>query len=293
MKRIIIIPARYASTRFPGKPLIKLNGKEAILHTVDAARNVGGADGIYVATDDKRIVRTVEDYGCNAPLTSAHWQNGTERVAEAASILGLHDDDIVINLQGGAPLTPPWFVEAIFRVLDERTDAEMVTPALKCTATIYDRMAQDRKSGIVGATTSVLDATRRALYFSKELLPYVSSVEALSATPVYHHVGLYGYRVRSLREFPLWGVGPLEYAEQLEQLRYLENGRAVYVAEVEAGGIEFWELNNPHDVGLIEKAFGGHPPLSFRNLNGPCILNGIAFYSERDCRMVGGVSTEL
>ncbi|MER8604878.1 3-deoxy-manno-octulosonate cytidylyltransferase [Mesorhizobium sp. M1233] len=253
-KRAIIIPARYGSTRFPGKPLVALNGKAAILHTIDAARKVGGVDGVYVATDDERISAAVEEYGNKALLTSASCRNGTERVAEAASILGLDDEDLVVNLQGDAPLTPPEFAVKIFAFLGEHAEADVVTPVIKCSAESYLRIADDIREHRIGATTSVFDARNRALYFSKALLPYGSSAETLTELPVYHHVGLYGYRVRCLKGFRELPVGPLERAEKLEQLRFLENGRAMYVLEAENDGREFWELNNPDDVAHLERA---------------------------------------
>ncbi|MER9177568.1 3-deoxy-manno-octulosonate cytidylyltransferase [Mesorhizobium sp. M0955] len=253
-KRTIIIPARYGSTRFPGKPLVELNGKAAILHTIDVARKVGGVDGVYVATDDERISAAVEGYGCTALFTNAGLRNGTERVAAAASILALDDDDLVVNLQGDAPLTPPAFIAKIFGFLHERPEADAVTPVIKCSAESYVRIAEDIRNHRIGATTSVFDANKRALYFSKALLPHGSSVGTLVDLPVYHHVGLYGYRLGCLKGFPQLPVGPLERAEGLEQLRFLENGHTMHVLEAEDDGQEFWELNNPSDVTHLEQA---------------------------------------
>ncbi|KUM24064.1 hypothetical protein AU467_31700 [Mesorhizobium loti] len=253
-KQIIIIPARFASTRFPGKPLVELNGKAAILHTIDVARKVSGIDGVYVATDDRRISAAVEAYGCPALLTSALCRNGTERVAEAARLLELSDDDLVVNLQGDAPLTPPAFIPKILGFLDEQPEADAVTPVIKCSAVSYLRMAEDARNRRIGATTSVFDAKHRALYFSKALLPHGSSIETLGDLPVYHHVGLYGYRVRCLKGFPQLPVGLLERAEKLEQLRFLENGWSMFVLEAEDDGNDFWELNNPDDVDRLERA---------------------------------------
>ncbi|MES0057212.1 3-deoxy-manno-octulosonate cytidylyltransferase [Mesorhizobium sp. M0078] len=259
-RRTIIIPARYGSTRFPGKPLVLLNGKASILHTIDVARKVGDIDGVYVATDDDRISAAVEGYGCTALLTSASCRNGTERVAEAANILGLHDDDLVVNLQGDAPLTPPNFIGKIFDLLDERPEADAATPVIRCGAENYLRIGEDIRNGRIGATMSVFDSQGRALYFSKALLPHGSSVETLVELPVYHHVGLYGYRVRCLKAFPYLPVGPLERAERLEQLRFLENGHGVHIVEVDDDGQEFWELNNPGDVPYLERALPSGKP---------------------------------
>ncbi len=257
----VIIPARYKSTRFPAKPLAIINGKASILWTVDAARKVKNIKALYVATDDERIASVVEEYGCRVIMTSEACRNGTERVAEAALSLNLADDDLVINFQGDAPLTPPWFVDAIMEDLEKRPDADLITPVLKCDLESYRRFTEDRKNGRVGATTSVFDKNNRALYFSKEVIPFLPSEQSLSSTPVFHHVGVYGYRMKSLRSYPAWDIGPLEQAEQLEQLRFLEQGQAVYVVEVDAKGVEFWELNNPEDVSRIESMMATNPVL--------------------------------
>ncbi|MBP1884848.1 MULTISPECIES: 3-deoxy-manno-octulosonate cytidylyltransferase [Sinorhizobium] len=252
-KRIIIVPARFASTRFPGKPLVELNGKTAIRHTIDVARKVRGIDAIYVATDDVRIANDVESYGCAAIFTSASCRNGTERVAEAAGTLGLDGGDLVVNLQGDAPLTPPSFIEHVLEFLNGRPEADAVTPVLRCDRSNYLRIAADIRNNRVGATTSVFDARGRALYFSKALVPSGTSAETLAELPVYHHVGLYGYRVSCLKGFGELPIGPLEQAEKLEQLRFLENGLCMYVLQEHDDGTEFWELNNPEDVSHLER----------------------------------------
>ncbi len=253
MKSFVIIPARYQSTRFPGKPLVKLLGAEAILHTYRAAKTIHGVDGVYVATDDERIQKVAEADGAKVIMTSEACRNGTERVAEAAQKIGAHKDDLIINLQGDAPLTPAWFVNALIEKLKATPDADVVTPVLKCDKESYLRFVNDRKHGRVGATTAVFDLHQKALYFSKEVIPYLPDGQAYGETPVYHHVGVYGYRMDALLAYPKWTVGPLEKSEQLEQLRFMENGRSVYVTEVDARGIQFWELNNPEDVPIIEK----------------------------------------
>jgi 3-deoxy-manno-octulosonate cytidylyltransferase (CMP-KDO synthetase) len=252
MKTVIIIPARYKSTRFPGKPLVKIMGTEAILLTYRAARNVRHVDAVYIATDSNEIKKVAEANGATVLMTSEKCRNGTERVAEAARKIGAKRGDLIINFQGDAPLTPAWFVEAIIKKLKNIKDADMVTPVLRCDEDSYLRFTNDRKNGRVGATTAVFDQKQRALYFSKEVIPFLSSAKELTSTPVYHHVGIYGYRMDALQAYPKWDVGPLEKAEQLEQLRFLENGKKVYVTEVKDKGVQFWELNNPQDVAIIE-----------------------------------------
>lgn len=253
MSVTIIIPARYASTRYPAKPLAQIRGKESILWTLEAGLRVQGARAVYVATDDDRIADVVRAAGGQVVMTSDACRNGTERVAEAARLLGLAGDEIIVNLQGDAPLTPSWFVDALIKEMHLNNQADMVTPVLKCDEDSYKRFKNDRAHGRVGATTAVFGAGLRALYFSKEVIPYLPAKYDYEQTPVYHHVGIYGYRMRALQDYPHWPVGPLESAEQLEQLRFLENGRAVYVVEVDARGHAFWELNNPEDVQVIEE----------------------------------------
>lgn len=253
MKTIIIIPARFKSTRFPGKPLAVLNGQAAILWTLKAALNVSNTDEVYVATDSLLIKDTVESIGGKVIMTSEFCNNGTERVAEAAKHLKLEDEDIIINFQGDAPLTPSWFVEKIIAEIKSNKNADMVTPILKCDEESYLRFTNDRLNGRVGATTSVSDLSGKALYFSKEVVPFLPNPKFLKYTSVFHHVGIYGYRMAALKQYPDFKIGPLEQAEQLEQLRFLENGKRVYNIEVESHGYQFWELNNPEDIEIIEK----------------------------------------
>jgi 3-deoxy-manno-octulosonate cytidylyltransferase (CMP-KDO synthetase) len=251
MKVTIIIPARYESSRYPGKPLAMVAGKMAIQWTYEAAQKVRGVTDIYVATDDSRVQRAVESFGGAVLMTSETCRNGTERVADALALCPT-EYDIVVNLQGDALLTPHWFIEELIAFLRAEPDAEMATPILKCDAESYRRFLNDRRHGRVGATTVVAGAKNRALYFSKEVIPFLPHEEMLSTVPVYHHVGIYAYRPQVIKEYCKWPPGPLEKAEQLEQLRFLEQGRSVYVVEVDSRGFDFWELNNPEDVKIIE-----------------------------------------
>jgi 3-deoxy-manno-octulosonate cytidylyltransferase (CMP-KDO synthetase) len=186
-------------------------------------------------------------------MTSTECVNGTERCAEAHAALG-GGYDIIVNLQGDAPLTPAWFVEDLVTGLTAAPAAEIATPVLRCDGATLTGFLQDRKAGRVGGTTAVFGQDNQALYFSKEVIPFTSTSYAPDEqTPVYHHVGVYAYRPEALAAYPDWNVGPLELLEGLEQLRFLENGRAVLCVEVAAKGRQFWELNNPEDVPKIEK----------------------------------------
>lgn len=257
MSVVIVIPARFASTRYPGKPLAMLKGATGeslslIERSWRAAQGVAGIDRVVVATDDDRIRDHAEGFGAEVVMTSDKWLNGTERCAEAHEKLGLQHA-IVVNLQGDAPLTPPWFIESLIAALRADPGAEIATPVLRCEGAMLDSLQADRRAGRVGGTTAVFGAGGRALYFSKEVIPYTGRTYAPDEpTPVFHHVGVYAYRPASLADYPTWPVGPLETLEGLEQLRFLENGRAVACVEVEARGRKFWELNNPSDVAQIE-----------------------------------------
>ncbi|MCG7628364.1 3-deoxy-manno-octulosonate cytidylyltransferase [Epibacterium sp. MM17-32] len=257
MSVLIVIPARYASTRYPGKPLAELTGATGQKRTLierswRAAQGVAGVDRVVVATDDDRIRQHAESFGAEVVMTAPECANGTERCAEAHAALG-DGYEIVVNLQGDAPLTPHWFVEELVAGLRTAPDMGLATPVLRCDGSALNSLLADRKAGRVGGTTAVFASDQSALYFSKEVIPYTSSSYAdVDATPVFHHVGVYAYRPEALRSYPSWSVGPLETLEGLEQLRFLENGRRILCVEVEARGREFWELNNPEDVPKIE-----------------------------------------
>ncbi|MFT3688004.1 3-deoxy-manno-octulosonate cytidylyltransferase [Paenirhodobacter sp.] len=256
MSVLIVIPARYASTRYPAKPLVALKGatgeaKTLIRRSWEAACAVRGVDRVVVATDDDRIRAEAEGFGAEVVMTSADCANGTERCAEAMAQLGGYE--IVVNLQGDAPLTPAWFVEDLVAGLRAHPWAELATPVLRCEGAMLDSLREDRAQGRVGGTTAVFGAQNRALYFSKEVIPYTGrGYGATEPTPVFHHVGVYAYRPETLAAYPGWPAGPLEGLEGLEQLRFLENHRPVLCVEVEARGRQFWELNNPTDVPKIE-----------------------------------------
>jgi 3-deoxy-manno-octulosonate cytidylyltransferase (CMP-KDO synthetase) len=194
-------------------------------------------------------------------MTSSDCFNGTERCADALPALG-EEPEIVVNLQGDAPLTPAWFVEDLIAGLRAAPEAACATPVLRCDGWALNGFLEDRRNGRVGGTTAVFAQDMSALYFSKEVIPFTSNTYSNNAeTPVYHHVGVYAYRPDALRSYATWPVGPLEKLEGLEQLRFLENGRKILCVAVEARGRQFWELNNPEDVPRLEAMLSemGHP----------------------------------
>jgi 3-deoxy-manno-octulosonate cytidylyltransferase (CMP-KDO synthetase) len=259
MSVLLVIPARFASTRFPGKPLSPLTGATGIEKTLLerswlAAKTVSGIDRVVVATESEEIKSAAETFGAEVVMTSDTCRNGTERCAEAHAVLG-GGYDIIVNLQGDAPLTPAWFVEELVPALKASPDAAMTTPALRCSAQTLNNLKNDRLNNRVGGTTVVFDRNHHGLFFSKEVLPYTAGEFADGAkTPVFHHVGVYAYRADSLAQYAALPECELEQLEGLEQLRFLYNDLPVLCVEVDAQGRTFWELNNPEDRPIIEAA---------------------------------------
>ena len=257
MKTVAIIPARFESVRYPGKPLALLKqpdgtSKSLIEMTWEAAGRISGVDEIYVATDDQRIRELAQSIGASVIMTSSDCENGTARCADAVARANL-DADIIVNFQGDAPLTPPWFVEDLIGAMKANVEIQMATPVVRCDSVTYQHLVEDRRHGRVGGTTAVFDSVGNALYFSKEVLPYFNpDATQLDPVPVFHHVGVYSYRPSALESYIRWPAGNLERLEGLEQLRFLENGCPVKCVIVEGQGRVFWEVNNPSDVPRIE-----------------------------------------
>lgn len=250
----IVIPARFASARYPGKPLVPLNGKPLIQRSWEAAKAVPGCAAVIVATDDDRIADAARGFGAEVAMTPESCANGTERCA--AALPAIPDAiDIVVNLQGDAPLTPPWFVTAIVDRLAADRQAAMATPIVRASPVVHRRLLADQAAGRVGGTTAAINTRGRALYFSKAVIPYVpNSRLGDPAFPVFLHIGAYAYRRAGLAAYLAAPVSPLEGLEGLEQLRFLDAGLPVAVAEVDPQGRDMWELNNPEDVAPIEAA---------------------------------------
>ncbi len=260
MKTVIIIPARYSSARFPGKPLKKLSigggvQKSLIQLSWEAANRVKNVKEVFVATDDDRIRVETESFGAKVIMTSEECKNGTERCAEAIDNINF-DGDLVINFQGDAPLTPEWFVEDLIDTFKKNSDTQMATPVLRLDKHSLNLFRLDRNAGRVGGTTVVFDNNNNALYFSKEIIPFFDEKRTTQGEvcPIFHHVGVYAYRPEILLKYHTWEEGNLEVLEGLEQLRFLENRCSIKCVLVDSKGRTFWELNNPEDVVKIEKA---------------------------------------
>lgn len=251
----IIIPARFASTRFPGKPLALLTGADGNVRplidwTWETAMRVPNIAEVVIATDDARIAEHARTQGMEVVMTPEHCLNGTERCAAALPYLATRHD-IVVNLQGDAPLTQPTMVTAVIDKLCADPEALMATAAVPASPTMLRHLQDDARNGRVGGTTLVCNARGRALYFSKSIIPHVP-VGTDPEQPVLLHVGLYAYRPSALVDYVALGPSLLERQEGLEQLRFLESDIAPGVAICPAPPWDLIELNNPTDRPLIE-----------------------------------------
>jgi 3-deoxy-manno-octulosonate cytidylyltransferase (CMP-KDO synthetase) len=251
MRSVIIIPARYGSTRFPGKPLALIAGKSLVRRVYDVAVAAGAAVGaeVVVATDDARILEHVQEFGGRAVMTPAACRNGTERALAAVEALQV-TPDVVVNLQGDAPLTPPWVVAEVLRVMAADDGVQMATPAVRFTAAELEAFTASKAKGQVGGTTVTFDQRGNALYFSKSIIPFVRN--AAEPVPVFRHIGLYAYRLPTLRQLVATAPTPLEEVEGLEQLRALESGIPVRVVPVDTRGRRSWPVDSPEDVAMVE-----------------------------------------
>ena len=238
MKFHVIIPARYASTRFPGKPLAELGGKPMVVRVCERAEKSGAA-AVHVATDDERIASAVQAHGHHAIMTRAGHASGTERIAEAAKKLRLKERDIVVNVQGDEPLIAPKLIAQVARMLEKKRDASVSTA---CHA-IHDAEALANPNVV----KVVLDAQGYALYFSRSQIPYPREPGATC----YRHAGIYGYRVAFLKKYARLKAPALEKAEALEQLRILWHGYRIAVAvsetEIPPG------VDTPQDLDAVRR----------------------------------------
>lgn len=224
--RHLVIPARYASSRLPGKPLLEIHGRPMVLRVVDQARKVRGVDDICVATDDDRIAAVCEAAGVAVVMTAQDHPSGTDRLAEVARIRGWDRQDIVLNVQGDEPLLPPLLVEQVGDLLLNKPDCAMATLCEPVTD-----LDQFTRSSIVKVVCS---QQQEALYFSRATVPYDRDgcAQGMNSVPsaAMRHLGLYAYRVALLQDFVAWPMGVLEKIENLEQLRILENGQRIAIA---------------------------------------------------------------
>lgn len=239
---VAIIPARWASTRFPGKPLVKLRGKPLVQHVWERACRAKGVDEVIVATDDMRIAEAAFDFGAEVAMTSPKHPTGTDRLAEVA--LRLKSARIIVNVQGDEPDIAPATIERLVKALRDDPRLGMVT-----AANPFSSAADVHNPNVVKVAT---DLSGRALYFSRSVIP--CDRDGRGGVKYLRHQGIYGYRRKVLLDFVRWKPTPLEQAEKLEQLRALEHGVAIGVIVVKRGSVG---VDAPEDVVTAERALRG------------------------------------
>ena len=226
----IVIPARFASSRLPGKPLLEIHGRAMILRVVDQAKKVAGFDDLCVATDDERIAEVCRAEGVDVVITSAEHPSGTDRLSEVARIKGWASEDIIVNVQGDEPLLPAQLVQQVAQLLESQPESSMST---LCEP--IHSLDEFHRDSIVKV---VMSKYNQALYFSRATIPYDRDGAKQEVQQLHHqayrHLGLYAYRVNLLQEYVSWDMGVLEQLESLEQLRVLENGHRIAIAVAEA-----------------------------------------------------------
>ena len=239
MKILCVIPARYASTRLPGKPLKDIAGKPMICRVYDRASQAETLSGVVVATDDERILQAVEAHGGRAMMTAKDHPTGTDRLAEVAA--AYHDVDLIINVQGDEPLIEPSLIDDLGRAFEKDAELRMAT-----VMTPMEDEAEQRNPNNVKVVT---DINGYALYFSRSLLPYPRNDTGIA---VYKHIGIYAYRRDFLLTYAKMKPTPLERAESLEQLRALENG---YRIKCIATNARFVGVDTPEDLVKVNEIY--------------------------------------
>jgi 3-deoxy-manno-octulosonate cytidylyltransferase (CMP-KDO synthetase) len=247
MNVLAVIPARYASTRLPGKPLVSLAGKPMIQRVWERAGGASSLTGILVATDDDRIRSAVEQFGGRVVMTRADHRSGTERIAEVAA--SHPDTDILVDIQGDEPLIEPAVIDAAVQALTSDESVSVATLAVPITepADIMD----------TNIVKTVLDFDGNALYFSRAPIPWVRDREGPVHARHLKHLGLYAFRRAALLDFATFPQGDLERAEQLEQLRWLENGYRIRVVETEHDSVS---VDIPEDIQRVEALLAAGRP---------------------------------
>ncbi len=238
-KVVVVIPARFGSTRLPGKPLVSFAGKPMIQHVYDRAKRAQTVHEVLVATDDQRIMDAVFAFGGHARMTRSDHRTGTERIAEVAA----HEPgDIFINVQGDEPLIDPLAIDAAVGALLEEPPAQIstVATAIRHAADVMDP----------NVVKTVLDFDDYALYFSRAPIPWIRDTQQKLHVKYWKHLGLYVFQRDALLEYPTLPQGELEKIEQLEQLRWLENGWRIRVAEVPHDAVS---VDVPEDIPKVEK----------------------------------------
>jgi 3-deoxy-manno-octulosonate cytidylyltransferase (CMP-KDO synthetase) len=247
-KVVAVIPARYHSNRFEGKPLARINGKPMIQHVVERARRVELLSSVVVATDDERIAEAVAAFGGEFVMTRSDHASGTDRLAEAAELLDIAEHDVVVNIQGDQPLFPVEVIEQVARPL-------LVDPALPMSTLIY-KIIRPEEINDPNHVKTVFDCNHNALYFSRSPIPFQRNPEEAIQPTYYKHLGFYAYRKGFLLTFVALPEGEWERFEKLEQLRALEYGYAIRVVLTSHDSIE---VDTPKDARRVEEILQAAP----------------------------------
>ena len=247
MSFVVIIPARYASTRLPGKPLVDINGKPMVVHVLERARE-SGAERIIVATDNEEVRAAVQAVGGEVCMTRADHQSGTERLAEVVEKCGFSDETVIVNVQGDEPMIPPAIIRQVADNLAARRDVGMATLAVPIESA--------EEAFNPNAVKVVMDAQGYALYFSRATIPWDRDRFAASRETIgdsfLRHIGIYGYRAGFIRRYVSWQTSPLEQIEMLEQLRVLWYGERIHVDV--ASVVPGTGVDTPEDLERVRQA---------------------------------------
>jgi 3-deoxy-manno-octulosonate cytidylyltransferase (CMP-KDO synthetase) len=252
MTSLIVIPARYASTRFPGKPLAKLGGVAMLARTARVAKAVGP---YVVATDDQRILDFCAQEKLPCVMTDPDLPSGSDRAKVAADLFD-PAADIIVNLQGDAPFTPPAYIQACLDALAADQDADIATPVVPLSWDALDQLRAAKETTPFSGTCAIVGTNGRARWFSKNIVPAMRKESALreanAISPVLQHVGLYAYRRAALDRYVRLPPSPYETLEGLEQLRALENGMTIHCARVAAHALSQAGIDTPDDLARAE-----------------------------------------
>jgi len=246
----IVIPARFGSKRLPGKPMVPVAGRSLLHRVIGIARAVAGVSRVFVTTDDERVAQHARSAGVAALMTSPDCATGTDRVRASLALMDRRPD-AVINLQGDAVLTPPWVIEGLVDAFHRDPSIGMVTAAVRCSWEQVAEIEALKRQSPTSGTLVTMDLHGRALYFSKAIIPYLRNRDG-AQSPVHRHIGIYGYASDVLERLAALPQSPLERAEQLEQLRALENGIPIQVVTVDYRGRTHGSVDSPEDIPFVE-----------------------------------------
>jgi len=264
MKTIIIIPARHGSTRFPGKPLADIYGKTMLQRVWENAEKSAEKTGaqIVIATDNKEIAAHAKNIGAEVVMTPHECKTGTDRALSAINSLS-EKPEIIINLQGDSPLTPPRFITSLIEEMESSASVPVATLVVQLTWQELESLRENKKTTPFSGTTAIVDKNNDAIWFSKNIIPAIREEEKLSAaqnlSPVFRHIGIYGYRRKVLEDYVKLPQSHYEKLEGLEQLRLIENGYKIRAVKVDYKGYPSMSgIDTEEDAKRAEKIIKEH-----------------------------------